>query len=82
MMRRFGNRAIRYTVVLERDPDGLFVAHVPAMRGCVSQDRNRRRATRNLKEAVARCVETLIEHRQAVPTESGRAVVERSAVGK
>jgi hypothetical protein len=43
---------MRYTVILERDPSGILVAHVPALRGCVSQGRNRREAVRNIKEAV------------------------------
>jgi predicted RNase H-like HicB family nuclease len=26
--------AMRYTIILERDPAGLVVAHVPALKGC------------------------------------------------
>ena len=73
---------MRYTVILERDPEGLVVAHVPALRGCVSQGKNKREALRNVKEAIALYVETLIENGQAVPVESGREIVELSVVGK
>jgi len=73
---------MRYTIILERDPAGLVVAHVPALKGCVSQGRNKREALRNVKEAIALYIETLIEHGRHVPTESGREIVELTVVGK
>ncbi len=73
---------MRYTVILERDPSGLHIAQVPTLRGCVSQGRTKREALRNVKEAIALYIETLIEHGQPVPTETGREVVELSVVGK
>lgn len=72
---------MRYTVILERDSGGLVVAHVPALPGCVSQGKNKREALRNVKEAIALYVETLIEHGQPVPREAGREIVELSIVG-
>jgi len=73
---------MRYTVILERDPQGMVVASVPALRGCVSQGKNKREALRNIKEAMALYVETLIENGQPVPTETGREVVELNVVPK
>lgn len=73
---------MRYTVILERDPGGMVVAHVPTLRGCVSQGKTKREALRNVKEAIALYVEALIEHGQPVPTETGREVVELSLVSK
>jgi len=73
---------MHYSVILERDPGGFVVAHVPALRGCVSQGKNKREALRNVKEAIALYVETLIENGQTVPIESGREIVELSIVGK
>ncbi|NLX13651.1 MAG: type II toxin-antitoxin system HicB family antitoxin [Phycisphaerales bacterium] len=73
---------MRYTVVLERDPSGLVVAHVPTLRGCVSQGKTKREAMRNIKEAISLYIETLIEHGQSVPVETGREMVELSVVGK
>jgi predicted RNase H-like HicB family nuclease len=32
---------MKYTVVLEREPDGGFVASVPVLPGCVSQGNSR-----------------------------------------
>ena len=71
---------MRYTVILERDPDGVIVAHVPALRGCVSQGRTKREALQNVKEAIALYIETLIDHGQPVPTEAAREVVELAVV--
>ncbi len=73
---------MRYTVVLERDPSGMLVADVPALRGGVSQGKTRREVLRNIKEAIALYVETLIEHGQVVPTESGREVIEAAVVSR
>lgn len=61
---------MRYTVILERDPSGILVAHVPALRGCVSQGRNKREAIRNIKEAIGLYIETLIEHGKPVSTKA------------
>ena len=72
---------MRYTVILERDPGGMVVAHVPALAGCVSQGKTKRDALRNVKEAIALYIETLIEHGQPVPREAGREIVELSVIG-
>jgi predicted RNase H-like HicB family nuclease len=42
---------MRYTVILEQEPDGGFVASVPALPGCVSWGDNRAQALRNIREA-------------------------------
>lgn len=63
---------MRYTVILEQDPSGIVVAHVPALRGCVSQGRNRREALKNVREAIGLFVETLIENGRSVPMETGQ----------
>ncbi len=73
---------MRYTVILERDPSGMLVALVPALRGCVSQGRTNREAIRNVKEAIALYIETLIENGRPVPTEAAREIVELSVVGR
>ncbi len=41
-----------YTVVLERESDGGFVASVPALPGCVSQGDSREEALANIREAI------------------------------
>ncbi len=39
-------------VLLEQGDDGWMVAHVPALRGCVSQGKTRAEALTNIKEAI------------------------------
>lgn len=39
-------------VLLEQGEDGWVVAHVPALRGCVSQGKTRDEALANIKEAI------------------------------
>lgn len=73
---------MRYSVVLERDPDGTFIAHVPALLGCVSQGSTRREALRNAREAIALYLETLIEHGRPIPTEAAREVVDLTVIVK
>ena len=43
---------MRYTVVLEREEDGGYVASVPALPGCVSQGDRRAEALANIQEAI------------------------------
>ncbi len=43
---------MRYTVVLEQEPDGGYVASVPALPGCVSQGDTRQAALDNIREAI------------------------------
>ncbi len=39
-------------VLLEQGEDGWIVAHVPALRGCISQGKSREEAISNIKEAI------------------------------
>ena len=51
---------MRYTVVLEREADGGYVATVPALPGCVSQGASCDEVMRNIREAadlyIADCI--------------------------
>jgi predicted RNase H-like HicB family nuclease len=44
--------ARRFTVVLERDEDGWYVASVPTLRGCPTQAKTLDQAMRRIREAV------------------------------
>lgn len=46
-----------YTVVVERDEDGLFVASVPSLPGCHTQARSLDELMQRIKEAIALCLE-------------------------
>ncbi len=44
---------MRYRVLIEQDEDGVHVAEVPALPGCISQGQTRSEAVDNIKEAIA-----------------------------
>jgi predicted RNase H-like HicB family nuclease len=53
---------MKYRVLIEPDEDGVFVAQVPSLPGCVTQGSTRAEALENAKEAVARYLESLKAH--------------------
>ncbi len=44
-------RAVRFTVVLERDEDGRFVASIPSLRGCHTQGKSLDQVMQRIREA-------------------------------
>jgi predicted RNase H-like HicB family nuclease len=67
---------MRYTVVLEREADGGYVASVPALPGCVSQGDTRDDVLKNIREAADLYIEDCIATGDPVPTEAGREFLE------
>jgi predicted RNase H-like HicB family nuclease len=67
---------MRYTVALEREDDGGYVASVPALPGCVSQGDTRDEAIRNITESAELYIEDCIALGDPVPTEAGREYLE------
>lgn len=47
----------KFTVVIERDEDGYYVATVPALRGCHTQAKNLDTLMRRVREVVELCLE-------------------------
>ena len=70
---------MRYTVILERESDGGYVASVPALPGCVSQGDIREQALSNIKEAATLYVEDCREAGDPVPTEAGMEFIDVDA---
>jgi predicted RNase H-like HicB family nuclease len=65
-----------YTVILEREPDGGYVAIVPALPGCVTQGDTRDEALANVREAIEVYIEDCLDAGDPVPTEVGREFIE------
>jgi predicted RNase H-like HicB family nuclease len=65
-----------YTVVLEQELDGQYVAVVPALPGCVSQGTTRGEVIDNIREAIELYVEDCIAAGDPVPNEAGKEFVE------
>jgi predicted RNase H-like HicB family nuclease len=70
---------MRYTVVLEQESDGGYVASVPALPGCVSQGNNRDEALTNIREAIELYIEDCREAGDPIPVDAGREFVEVEA---
>jgi predicted RNase H-like HicB family nuclease len=70
-----------YTVILEQEPDGQYVALVPALPGCVSQGATRPEVMANIREAIELYVEDCIAAGDPVPTEAGKEFVELQVPG-
>ena len=58
---------MKYRVLIKPDEDGVFVAEVPSLPGCVSQGRTRAEALENVREAIAAYLESLEAHGEPVP---------------
>lgn len=48
---------MKLLVTLERDETGMVVAECPAIPGCISQGKTEKQALKNIREAIALCIE-------------------------
>ena len=58
---------MKFRVIIEQDEDGVFVAHCPALPGCISQGATREEAQANIKEAITGYLESLKTHGEPIP---------------
>ncbi len=56
-----------FSVIVERDEEGYYVASVPALPGCHTQARSLDKLIERIREAIELCVE--VEHDVRVTTE-------------
>ena len=67
---------MKYRVLIEPDEDGVFVATVPSLPGCVADGPTRADALRNVREAISLYVESLEAHGDPVPPPITEEMVE------
>lgn len=67
---------MKYRVIIEQDEDGIFVAEVPSLPGCVSQGETRTEALRNIQEAIEVYIESLKAHNEPIPPSIDEEIVE------
>lgn len=63
---------MRVRVILEQDEDGVWVAEVPGMPGCLSQGHTRQEALANIRDAI----EGWLEVMQSKSASTGGELVE------
>jgi predicted RNase H-like HicB family nuclease len=67
---------MKFRVIIEQDEDGVFVAEVPALPGCISQGETRAEALKNIQEAIEAYLESLKAHDEPVPPSISEEIVE------
>jgi predicted RNase H-like HicB family nuclease len=67
---------MKYRVLIEQDEDGVYVAQVPALPGCISQGPTRQEAVANIREAIVAYLESLKAHGDPVPPPITEEVIE------
>ena len=67
---------VKYRVLIEQDEDGVFVAEVPSLPGCVTQGSTRGEALANAREAITGYLKSLAAHGEPIPPPIEEEVVE------
>ncbi|WP_461834389.1 type II toxin-antitoxin system HicB family antitoxin [Desulfothermus sp.] len=67
---------MKYRVIIEQDEDGMFIAEVPSLPGCISQGETRTEALKNIQEAIEVYIESLNAHNEPVPPSIEEEIVE------
>jgi predicted RNase H-like HicB family nuclease len=67
---------MKYRVLIEQDEDGVFIAEVPSLPGCVSQGSTRKEAIANIQEAIELYLESLSAHGEPIPPSIEEEIVE------
>jgi len=67
---------MKYRVIIEQDEDGMFIAKVPSLPGCISQGETRTEALKNIQEAIEVYIESLKAHNEPVPPSIDEEIVE------
>jgi predicted RNase H-like HicB family nuclease len=58
---------MKYRALIEQDEDGIFVAKVPSLPGCISQGATMGEAQKNIQDAMEVYLESLKAHDEPVP---------------
>lgn len=67
---------IKFRVQIEQDEDGVFVAEVPTLPGCISQGSTRNEALANVQEAMELYIASLEAHGDPIPPAITEEVIE------
>ncbi len=59
----------KFTVVVEQDEDGLYIASVPLLQGCYTQGKTYKEALENIKDAIRLHIEARQALGEPIPIE-------------
>lgn len=65
-----------FRVLVQQDEDGVFVAEVPSLPGCITEGATRAEALDGVREAIAAYLESLRAHNEPIPPSIGEEVVD------
>lgn len=57
---------MKYSIMIELDEDGVYVAEFPSLPGCVSEGRTRQEALDNMDDAINGYLESLKLHNEPI----------------
>ena len=66
---------MKFTVTIDRDEDGVWIAECPAIPGCVSQGDTKEQALENIKDAIKLCLEVRAERGLPLTIETSQVEV-------
>ena len=61
---------MKFNITIDRDEDGVWIAECPSIPGCVSQGKTKDEALKNIREAIALCVEVRAEQGMPLTVET------------
>ncbi len=70
---------MKFTIRIQQDEDGVYVAECPTLPGCISQGKTRTEAKKNIKDAIQGYLESLKKHNDPIPPSIEEEVVEINA---
>jgi len=67
---------VKFRVLIDQDEDGVFVAQVPSLPGCITQGATRQEAVSNAQEAIEAYLESLNERGEPIPPSISEELVD------
>jgi len=57
-----------FTVVIEKDEEGWYIADVPELPSCHTQGKTKKEVMKNIKEAIELCLEVMTAKKEKIKT--------------
>ena len=67
---------MKFRILIEQDEDGIYVARVSNLPGCISQGKTRKEVMVNIRDAIEGYLASLKKHKEAIPPSVEEELVE------